>query len=242
MFITLITPTGGRPKAFALCERWMERQTKRWYQWIVVDDCAPPTPTHLGQTVVQLAPAWQLGENTQARNLLEGLRHVKGDAVLFIEDDDWYSPAYIEQMSAWLELYSVVGCSAARYYNLNAQKFQYMQNQSHSSLCETGLRTEREVMRLLDKTIRAPSQLKFELVSPRFIDCVFWQRVRRSRINWRLYTHHGLCIGIKGLPGRMGIGTGHTPGNGYEVDEGFSRLREWIGDDVDIYREVLSHV
>jgi len=36
--ITAITPTGDRPLALALCQQWMDAQTVRPDQWIVVDD------------------------------------------------------------------------------------------------------------------------------------------------------------------------------------------------------------
>jgi hypothetical protein len=35
---TVITPTGDRPETFALCERYLYRQTLKPSKWIVVDD------------------------------------------------------------------------------------------------------------------------------------------------------------------------------------------------------------
>ena len=41
--IQLLTPTGMRPEAFALCERWMAAQTYDGpCTWFVVDDGAVP--------------------------------------------------------------------------------------------------------------------------------------------------------------------------------------------------------
>ena len=98
MPLTLITPTGGRPEAFALCERWMGRQTYRGdVQWIVVDDCEEATVVTMGQTVIRPQPWWKLGApTTQYANVRAALELVKHDKIVHIEDDDWYGPTYLE--------------------------------------------------------------------------------------------------------------------------------------------------
>jgi hypothetical protein len=37
------------------------------------------------------------------------------------------------------------------------------------------------------------------------------------------------CVGIKGLPGRPGVGVGHHPGGA--PDPELNVLRDWVGDD-----------
>ena len=98
MKISVITLTGGREIAFTLCERWMKRQTLKPDEWIVVDDYEKRTKCKMGQKVIRRKPFWRPGEMTLQKNLLEALKIVTGDIILIIEDDDWYSPNYIENI------------------------------------------------------------------------------------------------------------------------------------------------
>src|SRR5690606_27643891 len=75
--IALVTPTCDRPQAFALCERWMARQTVPWTQWIVADGGATPQPVTLGQTVIRRpSPP---GIANFAGNVLAALEVVRAD-------------------------------------------------------------------------------------------------------------------------------------------------------------------
>ena len=40
---TIITPTGDRPDAFELCCKYVQRQTIKPVEWIVIDDGETPT-------------------------------------------------------------------------------------------------------------------------------------------------------------------------------------------------------
>lgn len=44
-----------------------------------------------------------------------------------------------------------------------------------------------------------------------------------------------LCVGIKGLAGRGGIGYGHTDRFGTQDNQPLGMLRQWIGEDCDLY-------
>jgi hypothetical protein len=50
-------------------------------------------------------------------------------------------------------------------------------------------------------------------------------------------THH--VVGMKGLPGREGIGIGHNPNGPWTVDPALRILREWIREDVEFYQEYM---
>lgn len=226
--LTLITPTGGRPEAFALCERWMAAQTVKWDQWIVVDDCDPPTPTTLGQTVIRPEPLWQPGDNTQARNLLAALPLIEGDLIAIIEDDDWYGPRYLESIETYLQIFLAVGQIPACYYNVPASMWRNNKNDNHASLCQTAFHASE--LRNLEAVIH---------LAPKFIDLEFWHRERAIKEQTTLlYTpKHPLCVGMKGLPGRDGIGGGHIPGrSGWNEDNG-DKLRELLGDDARLYEQ-----
>ena len=63
-----------------------------------------------------------------------------------------------------------------------------------------------------------------------FIDIKLW-RGHRDAI---LFGGHRV-VGIKGMPGRGGIGMGHKPGFSGQRDPKGELLRQWIGADADWY-------
>jgi len=236
--VCLITPTGGRPEAFALCEKWMSRQTLRPSRWIVVDDCDPPTRCTLSQEVIRPKVLWRPGDNTQARNLLLALNRIRDlwapGAVLLVEDDDYYAPGYIQNMVGWLQQAPLVGESHARYYNVTERAYFTCFNHSHSALAHIGFRTT-----LLGEIVGVVSQNACKM-----IDMHIWcdtrtkgklfPREQGPRLSW---------VGMKGLPGRPGIGGGHKEiwraphfGNPPWVDDpNLAALRSWIGGDAEQY-------
>lgn len=236
--LSVITCTGGRRDAFTLCQRWMERQTYSGpIQWIVVDDCVPESDFYSFRfsrrenvTIdkVRPAPLWKPGMNTQARNMLAAIEVVKGDAIAVIEDDDWYHPEYLRMMVSHLRFSGadLVGEGWAKYYHLSARKYLQSQNDFHASLCQT----------IMDKS--ALNLLKCAVLSgDPYFDCVLWRLARERRYNTRMIVESRMCVGIKGMPGRGGIGTGHRPDKRYSDDPDLKILEQWIGpDDLELYR------
>jgi hypothetical protein len=229
--ITLITTTGARPEAFLLCQKWMKAQTyKGEVRWIIVDDGPEPQPIKFKRPkwtvdVIRPEPFWEPGQNTQARNLRCALDRVNpDDKVLIIEDDDYYAPTWIEQVDSALEKAELVGETRARYYNIRTKIYKQLENKGHASLCATGLcggavETLRSVCR----------------PSIQFIDMLLWQ----AHSNKFLFDGH-LTVGIKGLPGRGGIGMGHNKKfTGYSDHSG-KILQEWVGNAAKDYERLCS--
>lgn len=226
--LTLLTTTGERPLAWALCERWMLAQTFQGpVRWVVVDDGTirqPITFHRKDWELVLVRPEllWQPGMNTQATNILEGLAHIPADArLVIIEDDDYYGPLWLETVNAYLDTAELVGECRARYYNVSTRTFRQLQNAEHASLCSTAM--------------RGPAIKAFEAVcSPgvKFIDLNLWRGYARK--NKVLFTGSKV-VGIKGLPGRAGIGMGHAAQFEGQRDSSGATLREWIGKDSEVY-------
>ena len=231
--VTVITSTGGRPEAFALCRKWMERQT--WtgpLQWIVVDDCVPATtePEAIPSrpdwivTWIRPEPFWQPGQNTLARNLLAAIPEVTHDRVLFMEDDDWYAPEYVASMVERLDGAEIAGEVPARYHNVARRMFWSLGNGAHASLAQTAISAS---------ALPALAGICRDRGSA-FIDVTLWQAIPEPRRRVR----SSFSVGIKGMPGRPGIGSGHRPtGSGWRADPDLSVLRSWIGDDAKFYEE-----
>jgi hypothetical protein len=220
--LTLLTPTGTRPEAWALCERWMMRQTYTGpVRWIVVDDGMIPQPVTFlrprwNVTVIRPAQKWRVGENSQARNLREALKLVRPDArVAVIEDDDWYAPGWLERVDAELRDFDLVGQGWNCYYHVKTGAVRINDNDKHASLCASAFKGKAlQVFRTQCER------------APRLIDAVMWKHcAHRHCFKARL------VIGMKGMPGRAGIAGGHNL-----TGEPFD-LSEWIGDDHRAYAQ-----
>lgn len=224
--LTLLTATGARPAAWALCERWMARQDYTGpVRWIIVDDGPEPQPVTFRRdgwqlVLVRPSPHWAPGQNTQARNLLKGLAAVDpADRLVIIEDDDWYAPDWLTTVAAELQHAELVGEHRARYYNVQQRCGRQLVNTGHASLCSTAMRGS--ALQDFADACRA---------RPKFIDLELW-RLARGR---RLFGGHRV-VGIKGLPGRGGIGMGHDPEFSGEADANGALLRDWVGEDAEVY-------
>lgn len=197
-------------------------------RWIVVDDGVEPEPwtfSREGWTLelIRRAPFWKHGENTQAVNILAALDRVSNaERVVCIENDDYYSPKWLERADKALHLAELVGENRARYYNLATRTGRKLQNTSHASLCSTAMRGA--AIETFRKVCRPGVQ---------FIDLSLWRQHRSKH----LFTGSDV-VGIKGMPGRGGIGMGHKPDFHGIKDEDGELLREWIGQDADIYMEL----
>ncbi len=194
-------------------------------RWVVVDDGPVAQPVSFCRPswsleVVRPVPYWTPGQNTQARNLLAGLAVIKPDArVAVIEDDDWYAPDWLTHVASQLERAELVGECRARYYNITLHRGRQLSNTGHASLCSTAVRG-RALAGLREACRRAP----------KFIDLDLW-RQPRSRL---LFGGHRV-VGIKGLPGRCGIGMGHRDDFRGAEDQTGALLREWVGPDAELY-------
>lgn len=225
--LTLITPTGARPAAFALCENYMARQTYTGaVRWIIVDDGAPPARFSVlrdgwARHIIRPDPPWRPGENTQGRNLKAAIGAARSLAeiddedlqILIIEDDDWYHPAYLEKMAEDLRRADLVGEGDARAYNVRHRRWIQLRNREHASLHSTAMR---------GAAIDA-----FEAVLARpalYYDLNLWRAAPTSR----RIAPRNFSVGIKGMAGRPGLARGHGFQEG-SPDPSGEKLIEWIG-------------
>jgi glycosyltransferase involved in cell wall biosynthesis len=226
--ITCITLTGDRPLAFALCQRWMANQNRRPGQWIVIDDGKTPlTPTPTMQ-YVRREPRTDDPRHTLIQNMKVGLPLVKGEKVIIFEDDEYYAPEYIEEMSRRLDEHEVVGIMKAKYYHLPTGGYRNIQNTGHASLAETAFRASiiPELSGLWDGD---PS-----------LDLRLWGKIGLSRGFLFVDTDKPLYLGIKGLPGRMGM-AGYNPAiypNKDSTDRAI--LKKWVPKDYQVYLDILN--
>lgn len=225
--LTLLTVTGMRQEAWGICLKLMERQSYQGFvKWVIVDDGETPQETTFKRgswelTIIRREPFWKEGENTQRVNLLTGMNYISdNEKVVIIEDDDYYPENWLKTISDKLDSYDLVGDAPAKYYNVKTGRGRALDNLKHSSLCSTGMKGS--AIAEFRKLLR---------IKQTFIDIELWRKCK----NKHLFSDGGV-VGIKGLPGRGGIGGGHKASFG---EQDARLLESWIGQDIEIYSEFL---
>lgn len=244
MAITCITCTADRPWAIARAEYQMARQSLQPDEWIVADAGKVPARLTQGQRHLRL-PYHESGAASLANNLREAVRAAQGDYLVIIEDDDWYHPDYIEECRKRLRRISVAGEPWLRYYHVAERRYATFPNAGGSGLFQTSLR-KKYVPALLRAIRQAQEGGGYD------IDGRLWKML--SPAECRLFDDD-LTVGIKGMPGSVGIGIGHRPirlrrvhprpscpqGHLQPVDSRWAfdhdgqQLCSWIGDEANFY-------
>lgn len=233
--IVLITPTGGRPKQFTNCKKWMQSQTYRGdVLWLIVDDCVPTTSFveegfKKNWTIKNInpTPVWRIGMNTQGRNLLAAIKVVKMipsfliGGIFIIEDDDYYTPEYLSCVTGSLKGFDLSGTKNTVYYNIPEKKYFVHNNNNHASLFQLGFSTN--VLSEFEKACRS-----------KWVDVVFCGLVKNKNL---FSVDKEIAVGIKGMSGRCGIGSGHRPNGRYSIDLDLRVLKTLINSDYKQYYE-----
>lgn len=234
--VALLTPTGLRPECLRHCQRYISRfeipDDVSHVEWILIDDGQRPSHVDFDHEYISLKPirpvhVWN-GTNTLKLNLLSAIPFIRSDFVLFIEDDDWYSPEYLKHQIARLQNFDIVGETPSHYYHVPSMRYRVFENRVHASLCQTGIRSS--LLPVLKEVCTVYND---------FIDVRLWDKTSHLRQKFE----PGLdCIGMKGLQGRPGIGIGHRPDQswGWKSDNNGSVLNTWVGSDSQLYLQTKS--
>lgn len=221
MDITIITTTRNRPLAFSFLEKWVAHQTIKPARWLVVNDGTERYTYTQGQQVI-LRDTSQDKLHSLCENWLTALEYVKDEAVVVMEDDDYYHPGYLETMTKLLARNDLAGINNDFYYHFGTRRFKLMRNIVHASLAATAF---------------APAT--FPLVrecagmNDFYIDMNLWERsyqidhLRTELIDNKAPDGKALHVGLKGFPGEKGLGLGHRGEGSY--DPTMQRLVDWIG-------------
>lgn len=229
MNITAITTACHRPEAFAICEQYMARQTVKPFQWLVLDDDANPTVCTAGQEYYYW-PEFR-GRGSLAKKVRRALENnlVKGDAIAFVENDDYYSADYMAWMTEGLGQFSLYGEGRALYYNVPHRWWFEHVNLKHASLCATGI-TKQLFPWLLKQC---------QISDEPFLDVRLWNNAPGTARVYDPYSRpdrHRHSVGIKGMPGLTGYGGGHRGRDKSAVDDPqLVKLRSLIGADAELY-------
>jgi len=222
--ISIITATADRPIPFQFCERWVSRSIEFAgieVEWIVVDSGAVPVECSQGQIHIRRRPTENRLESFLG-NLLAGLEMAESEKILFMEDDDWYSPNYITAMSAKLDRFDICGESGAKSYSPMNRRYWTWESNSRASLAQTGIRRNLSIW----------MQSRIPQMKTPFVDGLLWREAIQHQYRFDLTEKSKLCVGMKGMPGRSGFTHGHReyPELLLEDHDGHV-LRGWIGSD-----------
>ena len=242
MKITAITLTGDRPEAFRLCNRWVMQQTVKPDQWIVIDDGKTPMQADALPNYAQYIrrePQKSDPQHTLCLNMKEAMPYIKGDVIAVLEDDEYYAPRYIETMAGILEEYEIVGIGRSKYYHLPFAGYIRHMNLNHASLAQTAFR--KSLIPMVAGLLEGNSFLdlrlweKFNGAKTPLCDATNLKELERAtdKGNGVIFDdgdQNCLYIGMKGLPGRAGIGSGHIASDAYTRDTNRATLKRWCRD------------
>jgi hypothetical protein len=250
----LITPTGDRHESLSLTYKYMMAQTLLHkganINWFIVDDgqtdaCSRVVAKHplvmdIGKGRLQVyhvrlihSPA-TVGPRSLAHNVMAVIGHVTAGKIAIIEDDDCYPTTYLEEQWVRLEDADMSGTIFQRYYHLPSRSYRIFRNRG-SAFCSTAF--TRNMIPLLQQVL-----LDCFNRNSKGIDAKFWEEGKKAGAVQDIYEpepHELQVIGMKGLPGRAGIGVGHRPKK-FQADQQMLVLRGWVGEDYfPAYRDML---
>lgn len=238
---TVITPTGDRPVAFGLCRRWMNQQTVKPTQWIIIDDGKKQKlqlklPKEYEQ-LLRREPQSNDPKHTLVKNIELALQYVTTDKVIFWEDDEYYAPTYLEIMLEQLKKAAIVGMGCAKYYHLPTGGYELHGNMKHASLSQTAFNMS--VINIIKKCVDMGMEKDW-------LDCNIWREaVEKKSMTSLIFRDSEIptFVGIKGLPGRFGIGIGHNAKRYQRKDDkNHNILKKWCPKDYIIYLTLLRRM
>jgi hypothetical protein len=236
--ITVITPTGDRPDALDRLSFYLARQTIFPNYWVVSDDgkeaYKPIQPTML-HTIYNKRPSADNKAKSFTGNLLNCIALIPEETthVIIMEDDDWYHPKYIDITMRRFNgtHYRLIGQNKTIYYQVDKCAWRQNGNKDRASLCETSLTMD------LIPSLKKMCDLKRQSA---FVDQRIWAYAKKAKIPHFLFADKRYVIGIKGMPGRRGIGIGHRS-TSYRKDPYYEYLAKLIGqEDANWYKRLLE--
>ena len=229
--IQLLTCTGERQEAWAMCIKCMMEQTYSGpVKWIIVDDGAQASiiPDREGWEIVVIRPEpfWSPGQNTQQRNMLAGLAIVDiAEPLIIIEDDDHYHNRWIEVCALHIQDCVLFGQGLMRKYNVKQRVYRDQVYPDHCSLACTATRAE-----------GTEKLIEIAMVGHTFMDLVLWRSFKHAGKRGTMTTQH-YVTGMKQMPGRAGIDSCQRDDVSGKHDKDGYILTEWVGPQAaEIYR------
>lgn len=219
MKIGVLVPTrGDRPAFLTFCINRIKQQTL--------------SPDFI--SIVDFVPHSTTGDLTlRYRTGIKELSDKGADLILFIEDDDWYHPEYIETVvQLWKEngKPDIFGFNSSLYYHIGTNRLGRLFHRNRSSMFCTCIATN---------AVNSP-EFEWPADDYPFLDLHLWKKLKGASVDMPFH----IAIGIKHGIGLCG-GRGHiSDSNLYDrTDSEFQLLESLIGEqDVEFYRSIMRPV
>lgn len=211
--IGVLVPTvpKSRPNFLEFCIKQIARQTIQPDLVVIVDD---PKPEHLSKDITW---RYKIG--------LERLRQNGVKVAFLIEDDDWYSPNYIEIMLREYEKAGrpeIFGINQSIYYHILVDKYWVSDHEGRASAMSTLL------------SVEAMETFQWGRDDDPWFDIAVWKQLKGRTMNM---PKQPIAIGIKHGLGIHG-GVGHNTGFHHYKPTFRSYLANIVGNDISFYDEV----
>jgi glycosyltransferase involved in cell wall biosynthesis len=137
MLVSVITPTYGRQQCLPRAHELLKNQTYKNVEWLIYDDSPAPSDYLRAQShdpaIKYLYSRDRLSAGVKRNELIEAS---SGEIIMHLDDDDYYSPRYLERMAAELANgWDLVKLSGWYLYSAALQKFGYWDLNNIDCVC-----------------------------------------------------------------------------------------------------------
>lgn len=214
MKIGLAIPTRGERNIFlSRCLQMMEQQTRK---------------ADLIHIVSEAPKSKDIDITYRYKKAFNKLFSEGCDVVFLIEDDDFYSPEYIESMLlGWIQAGkpNVFGTDSTTYYHLQRKKYKVMKHSTRSSAFSTMVTS-------------AVLDINFPADNEPFLDLEIWKQLQGKTFE----PSTSICLGIKHGVGLSG-GKGHNENFPYDYDDSDSTyFKSIVGDMYNSYKNLMKQL
>lgn len=230
MKLTAFTAHFDRPAAWPLCETYLERQTRQPDQWLILDSSPNPITPRLPCDYLH-RPDLPKMQDKVVYAIENNL--IKGDAVVFWENDDWYRNDWLAWCEKQMERgYEIAGEGNIAYYNVKSRWWSECGNARHAALCQTVV--HRDFLPTVANCIKS--------FDSAFFDLRIWQVEASKYLFMPRCPEERHLVGIKGIVGANGS-TGYSGEHrdvmpkGNHPDPALMQLFRWIGQDAADYSQ-----
>jgi len=246
--ITAVTLTGDRPVCLSLLQKWVNNQTVKPDQWIVVDDGVTPYRPSINCDYIRRTPLKTDPKFTLVPNMRVALEHIENERIVFLEDDEYYAPKYIETMMQKLANHHIVGIGKSKYYHLPTFTYYQHRNCDHASLAQTAMKYlyMNNLAAVLDGDSFLDIRLWAHLLNATTVRCMDSNEIikdgkviGKKGMVFEETENESLYCGMKGMMGRGGIGSGHK-GIGTKDTVEYDILKKWIPNDYQDYLSLMN--
>lgn len=121
-FVSVIIPTYNRAEDLDRCLKSLQGQTYKNFEVLVCDDGSTDNTKEIVEKYDSILPIKYIKDENfggPARPRNSGIKKAKGNAVAFLDSDDWWYPNKLEVSLKYLEKYDLVYHNLDKYYSVN---------------------------------------------------------------------------------------------------------------------------